>query len=232
VKSEAKEKSSMCGRFTRGASVEVIAEEFGIEEILTDLQPSFNIAPTQNLVAVIKDVEKKLLSMRWGLIPSWAKDETIGNKLINARAETILEKPSFKTAFKRKRCLIVADGFYEWKADGKEKTPYFICLKSKKLFAFAGLYDVWRTPEAGELTTCTIITTEANEFMQKLHHRMPVILTKDGREAWLDTGMTDQAGLLELLKPYDAEALTAHAVSKQVNSPGNNSPRLILPGTP
>lgn len=221
----------MCGRFTRGASVEVIAEEFGIEEILTDLPPSFNIAPTQNLVAVVKDGENKLVSMRWGLIPSWAKDESIGNKLINARAETILEKPSFKTPFKRKRCLIVADGFYEWKATGKEKTPYFIRLKSKKLFAFAGLYDVWRSPEAGERMTCTIITTEANEFMQKLHHRMPVILTENGREAWLDNRLYDQEDLLGLLKPYDADAMTAHAVSKQVNSPGNNSPGLILPGT-
>jgi putative SOS response-associated peptidase YedK len=219
----------MCGRFTRGQSIEVIAEAFGIEELFTDLPPSFNIAPTQNLVAVVREPEKRLVAMRWGLIPSWAKDESIGNKLINARAETITEKPSFRTSFKRKRCLIVADGFYEWKTDGKEKTPYYIRLKSQKLFAFAGLYDVWHSPEAGDLTTCTIITTEANEFMQKLHHRMPVILTEEDREAWLDTTVKDQEYFLDLLKPYDAEAMTAHAVSKQVNTPANNSPRLIAP---
>jgi putative SOS response-associated peptidase YedK len=220
----------MCGRFTRGESIDVIAEEFGIGEILTDLQPSFNIAPTQNIVAVVNDGEKKLVTMRWGLVPSWAKDLSIGSKMINARAETLTEKASFKNLIRKRRCLIVADGFYEWKAQGGEKTPYYIQLKTPKLFAFAGLYDRWLSPEVGELTTCTIITTEANEFMQRLHHRMPVILTDAEREAWLDTSLEDKADILEVLKPYDSQAFKAHAVSKQVNSPTNNSPKLILPG--
>ena len=170
--------------------------------------------------------------MRWGLVPSWAKDLSIGNKMINARADTLTEKASFKRLIGKRRCLIVADGFYEWRAEGGEKIPYYIQLKSKKLFGFAGLYDHWQSPEAGELTTCTIITTDANEFMQKIHSRMPVILTDEERDGWLDPSIKDQSYFLEMLKPYDGEGIKAHAVSKLVNSPHNNSPKLILPGTP
>lgn len=221
----------MCGRFTRGASIDVIADEFGVAEIFTELQPSFNIAPTQNLVSVVNDGQKKLVTMRWGLVPSWAKDLSLGSKMINARADTLTEKASFKNLIRKRRCLIVADGFYEWKAEGKEKTPYYIQLKSRQLFAFAGLYDLWSSPQDGELTTCTIITTDANDFMQPIHHRMPVILSPEERDAWLDPGIKDQSYFLEMLKPYDAQGFKAHAVSKQVNSPKNNGPELILPET-
>jgi putative SOS response-associated peptidase YedK len=218
----------MCGRFTRGESINVIADEFGVAEIFTDLEPSFNIAPTQNLVAVVNDGQKKLVTMRWGLVPSWAKDMSLGSKMINARADTLTEKASFKNLIRKRRCLIVADGFYEWKTEGKEKTPQYIQLKSEKLFAFAGLYDIWLSPEQGELTTCTIITTDANEFMQPIHHRMPVILGPEEGDAWLDPSIKDQSYFLEMLKPYDAQAIKAHAVSKLVNSPKHNSPELIL----
>jgi putative SOS response-associated peptidase YedK len=221
----------MCGRFTRGQSTDVIAEEFGVAEVFTDLQPSYNIAPTQNLVAVITDGEKKLVTMRWGLVPSWAKDISLGSKMINARADTLAEKASFKNLIRKRRCLIVADGFYEWKTEGKEKTPHYIQLKAGKLFAFAGLFDRWVSPENEELTTCTIITTDANDFMQPIHTRMPVILTGEKRDAWLDTNAKDQSYFLDMLKPYDPEAMKAHAVSKLVNSPKNNSPELVLPDT-
>lgn len=221
----------MCGRFTRSKSVDEIAEEFGVADIFTDLPPSFNIAPTQNLVAVINDGEKKLVTMRWGLVPSWAKDISLGSKMINARADTLAEKASFKNLIRKRRCLIVADGFYEWKAEGKEKTPYYIHLKADKLFAFAGLFDHWLSPEREELTTCTIITTDANEFMQPIHNRMPVILTGEERDAWLDPSVKDQSYFLDMLEPYDEQAMKAHAVSKMVNSPRNNSPELILQAT-
>jgi putative SOS response-associated peptidase YedK len=219
----------MCGRFTRGESIHVIADEFGVAEIFTDLEPSFNIAPTQNLVAVVNDGQKKLVTMRWGLVPSWAKDLSLGSKMINARADTLTEKASFKNLIRKRRCLIVADGFYEWKTEGKEKTPQYIQLQSEKLFAFAGLYDIWLSPEHRELTTCTIITTDANEFMQPIHHRMPVILGREESDAWLDPSIKDQSYFLEMLKPYEAQAIKAHAVSKLVNSPKHNSPELILP---
>jgi putative SOS response-associated peptidase YedK len=219
----------MCGRFTRGESINVIADEFGVADIFTDLQPSYNIAPTQDLVAVVNDGQKKLVTMRWGLVPSWAKDLSLGSKMINARADTLTEKASFKNLIRKRRCLIVADGFYEWKGEGNEKTPYYIQLKASKLFAFAGLYDIWLSPEVGELTTCTIITTDANEFMRPIHNRMPVILGAEERDAWLDTSIKDQSYFLEMLKPYDAQAIKAHAVSKLVNSPKNNSPVLTLP---
>jgi putative SOS response-associated peptidase YedK len=221
----------MCGRFTRSESIDVIADEFGVAEIFTDLQPSFNIAPTQNLVAVINDGQKKLVTMRWGLVPSWAKDLSLGSKMINARADTLAEKASFKNLIRKRRCLIVTDGFYEWKTEGKEKTPHYIQLKANKLFAFAGLFDRWISPEDQELTTCTIITTDANEFMQPIHTRMPVILTDEKRDAWLDPGVKDQSYFLDMLKPYDAKAMKAYAVSKLVNSPKNNSPELIVPDT-
>jgi putative SOS response-associated peptidase YedK len=217
----------MCGRFTRTAEIDRIAEEFGIESIEAPLGPSYNIAPTQPVAAIVEDGSKRLVSMRWGLIPSWAKDESIGHKLINARAETIAEKPSFKTPFKRSRCLIVADGFYEWQKSGKEKVPFYIHLKSGKPFAFAGLFDVWDSPDQS-ITSCTIITTAANQLMEPLHQRMPVILSDKAADVWL-AGDSKPAALLELLQPYDSGLMELYEVSKSVNSPRHNAPDCLQP---
>ncbi|MEW6125943.1 MAG: SOS response-associated peptidase [Acidobacteriota bacterium] len=217
----------MCGRFVRSRTIDEIAEAFFIDIVEADLQPSFNIAPTQNLLAISGNSVKRLTAMRWGLIPSWAKDDSLAAKMINARAETIIEKPSFKTPFKNSRCLIVADGFYEWKKTGKEKIPFYIHLKSDEPFAFAGLFDHWETPEGQVLTTCTIITTEANDLMRDLHERMPVILPREQHELWLDASVKNQNVLLEMLQPFSADLMEAYEVSRLVNSPRNNSPACI-----
>jgi putative SOS response-associated peptidase YedK len=217
----------MCGRFTRTVDVEKIAQEFGVEEIELSLKPSYNIAPTQQVAAIIQDDKKRLVTMRWGLIPSWAKDESIGNKLINARAETVSEKPSFRTPFKRKRCLVIADGFFEWQKQGGEKQPFYIHLKSDKPFAFAGLFDVWDSPDE-TITSCAIITTEANELMEPIHDRMPVILSRKDADFWIAT-QDEPKDLLELLKPYPSKLMEAYAVSKLVNAPRNNTPDCVKP---
>jgi putative SOS response-associated peptidase YedK len=221
----------MCGRFTRTADVEEVAEEFGLERIESSLEPSYNIAPTQNVAAIVQDDQKRLVTMRWGLIPSWAKDEAIGAKLINARAETVSEKPSFRTPFKRRRCLIIADGFFEWQKIGGEKQPFYIHLKSGKPYAFAGLFDVWDSPDES-ITSCTLITTEANELMQPIHERMPVILNREAADLWIATNQQEPKDLLDLLKPYPADLMEAYAVSKLVNSPRNNQPDCIEPLQP
>lgn len=218
----------MCGRFTRSVSIPAIAEEFGVEQVSFDLGASYNIAPTQKVAAIITDGVKQLVPVRWGLVPSWAKDTSIGSKLINARAETVTEKASFRNAFKKRRCLVVADGFYEWQPAGDGKRPVYIRLKSGKPFGFAGLYELWKSPEGQELTTCTIITTEANELMKPIHDRMPVIVPRDEHDTWLDPKTEDRTHLLELLKPYPAYEMEAYPVSKRVNSPANNSPECII----
>jgi putative SOS response-associated peptidase YedK len=217
----------MCGRFTRSQSIEAIAEEFGVEQASYDLGPSYNIAPTQKVAAIITDGVKRLVPMRWGLVPSWAKDPSIGNKMINARAETITEKASYRNAFKKRRCLVVADGFYEWQSMGDAKRPMYIRLKSGKPFGFAGLYEVWNPPEGEAITTCTIITTEANELMKPIHERMPVIIPREHRDKWLDPTMQDQGQLLGMLRPNPAEEMEAYPVSRRVNSPSNNSRECI-----
>src|SRR2546423_1783444 len=169
----------MCGRFVRKRSSILLAREFNAEQISDELQPSFNIAPTHNVAVVVDDDGRKLLSMRWGLVPSWATDPTIGSKLINARAETLSQKAAFKNAFITRRCLVLADGFYEWEKTGGHKTPMFIHLKSGRPFGFAGLYETWRPPLGDALVTCTIITTEANELVSPIHDRMPVIVPRE-----------------------------------------------------
>lgn len=217
----------MCGRFTRSQSIPAIAEEFGAEALSCDLGPSYNIAPTQKVAVIITDGVKQLVPVRWGLVPSWAKDPTIGSKMINARAETITEKASYKRAFKKRRCLVVADGFYEWQNTGGSRRPVYIRLKSGKPFGFAGLYEVWKSPEGEEVTTCTIITTEANELMKPIHERMPVIIPREHQDKWLDLTIEDHNSVLELLRPISANEMEAYPVSKRVNSPRNNSPECI-----
>ncbi len=217
----------MCGRFTRTQSGQAIAEEFSVEEVAGDLGPSYNIAPTQKVAVVITDGVKRLVPMRWGLVPSWAKDLSIGSKLINARAETITEKASYRNAFKKRRCLVVADGFYEWQDVGDARRPVYIRLKSGKPFGFAGLYEVWQPPKGEAITTCTIITTDANDLMRPIHARMPVIIPRAHRDQWLDPSAADREQLLDMLKPYAAAEMEAYPVSKRVNSPSHNSPDCI-----
>ena len=220
----------MCGRYTLKTPIDVVAEHFGIEEYPASLAPSYNIAPTQQVTAVVEEDENRKLEMfRWGLVPSWAKDPAIGNKMINARAETVAEKPSFRSAFKKRRCLIVADGFYEWQkaADGG-KQPYHFRMKDSSPFAFAGLWETWNG-YGEEVRSCSIITTDANDLMREIHHRMPVILPAENYAAWLDPGFDEKEALRDLLKPYPSEAMEAYAVSRRVNRPANNEPGVVEP---
>lgn len=221
----------MCGRFSQTQNLNQLMTRFLIEDAVLDLKPRYNIAPSQDVSVVISHSGKRSLNLfHWGLIPSWAKERSIGNKMINARAETLKEKPSFKRLIQKKRLLIPADGFYEWQKDatGKTKTPFFIGLKSKELFGFAGLWDAWKSPEGEEVRTFTIITTDANEVLRPIHGRMPVILKKEDEEAWLDPeSMLEK--VLGFLAPYPEAEMAAYPVSKLVNSPKNDSPECVTP---
>jgi putative SOS response-associated peptidase YedK len=221
----------MCGRFVRKRSSSAMAKDFGVQEITDDLQPSFNVAPTDKVAVVLNNGVKQLVAMRWGLVPFWATDPKIASKHINARAETLTVKPAFKDAFKRRRCLVLADGFFEWQKQGAAKIPLFIHLEPERPFGFAGLYEIWTPPLGERLVTCTIITTEANELVRPIHDRMPVILPKDAEDFWLDSAVEDHTRLLDLLQPYQASDMSAFTVSKLVNSVRNNSPECIEPAT-
>ena len=221
----------MCGRFARKRSASIMAKDFGVEEITDDLQPSFNIAPTHSVAVVVNKQARKLVAMRWGLVPYWATDPTIASRLINARAETLTTKSAFKEAFKKRRCLIIADGFFEWQKQGSTKIPLFIHLEPARSFAFAGLYETWVPPLGEPLVTCTIITTGPNELVSPVHDRMPVILTKDAENFWLDPSVEDHTRLLDLLQPYPAAEMSAYVVSNLVNSVKNDSPECIEPAS-
>ena len=218
----------MCGRFTLRTNIDTIAQVFGVEPSLA-VPPRYNIAPTQEVVSILRNGTMHLDQLRWGLIPSWAKDETIGNRMINARAETLAEKPSFKRLLRSKRCLVVADGFYEWRqeAGSKTKTPMYITLKDDMPFAFAGLWDLWSSPDGEQIRSCTIVTTEPNELMASIHNRMPVILLPEAREQWLDGALHDEHVLSRLLVPCPAEVMTARPVSRLVNDPRREGAELI-----
>ena len=218
----------MCGRFTLVSPAAVVTERFHAAAP-AELKPRYNVAPAQEILCVIRDGPNRLEPLRWGLIPPWAKDPAIGNRLINARAETLAEKPSFREAFIRRRCLVVADGFYEWRAAGKRKVPVYLFLKSKGPFGFAGLYERWKSPGGEEIRTCTIITTEANELVRPLHNRMPVILPEDVEDEWLDPAANRRESLLSLLKPYPAAGMDAYDVTPVVNNTGHDAPDCILP---
>lgn len=231
----------MCGRFSQYHAVEAIAEAFQVDEII-DLPHRYNIAPSQPVAAIVQlpdSDRRKLKWLRWGLIPSWAKDPAIGYKLINARAETASEKPSFRSAFKHRRCLIPSDGFYEWqRLEGSKtkKQPYYFSLKDNNPFAFAGLWERWESKEGDIVETCTILTTEANELVSPIHDRMPVILHPKDYALWLDPNFTSSDSLQDaycrlqaLLKPYPSEAMIAYPVSSKVNSPKNDSPECNQP---
>ncbi len=206
-----------------------MAKDFGVQEITDDLQPSFNVAPTDKVAVVLNNGLKQIVAMRWGLVPFWATDPKIASKHISARAETLTVKPAFKDAFKRRRCLVVADGFFEWQKQGATKIPLFIHLEPERPFGFAGLYEIWTPPLGEKLVTCTIITTEANELVRPIHDRMPVILPKEAEDFWLDSAVEDHMRLLDLLQPYQASDMSAFTVSKLVNSVKNNSPECIQP---
>ncbi|MBC7875833.1 MAG: SOS response-associated peptidase [Anaerolineales bacterium] len=221
----------MCGRFTLTVDPSELQDSFGDFTFPDQFAPRFNIAPTQPVLAIPNDAKNKADFFLWGLIPSWSKDPSIANKLINARGETIAEKPSFRGAFKYKRCLILADGFYEWKAQegAKTKTPYFIHMKDRNPFTFAGLWDEWQSPNGDALRTCTIITINPNELMSTLHNRMPVILDKKNYADWLDPAPRTPESLLHLIQPFPADKMSAYPVSTMVNSPGNDRAELVVP---
>lgn len=222
----------MCGRFARSSEAETIAAAFGVE--IGNLPPSYNIAPSQSVAAIVQlpDTSKPQLQMlRWGLIPAWAKDPKIGYKLINARAETVAEKPSFRAAFRQRRCLIPADGFYEWQQveGSRQKQPYFISLQDERPLAFAGLYERWESPDGDTIDSCTILTTAANEAIAPIHERMPVILAPQEYSRWLDPGCGEIDSLQAMLDPYPAAQMKIYPVSSLVNSPKNNRPECKYP---
>lgn len=226
----------MCGRYTLTANAKIIQTTFDLDAdsspALKDLTPRYNIAPSQPIAVVVADSEgqRHLEFFRWGLIPSWAKDPKVGFKMINARAETLPEKPAFRAALKKRRCLILADGFYEWKRDGKAKVPMYMQLKSGEPFAFAGLYEFWKPADSETLIkSCTIITTEPNALTEKIHDRMPVILKPNAYDRWLEPGDVSAEKLMPLLKPYAASQMTATRVSTLVNNAQIESPDCVKP---
>jgi putative SOS response-associated peptidase YedK len=221
----------MCGRFTLTATVEELINRFDIDTFLEqeNYSPSYNVAPSQSVVAIINNgSNNKMGFLRWGLIPPWAKNMSIGHKMINARSETLLNKPSFRTPYKKKRCLIVADSFYEWKRlDEKNKSPMRIKLKDNSLFAMAGLWEKWVSEDGKPIFSCSVITTEPNKLVGNIHDRMPVILTPENEKIWLDSNIEDIRQLNKLLVPLDETLMEAYEVSHLVNSPKNNSIELI-----
>lgn len=220
----------MCGRFVLYRNLEEIKEAFVIEQVRWEPEASYNIAPTQDVAVVVKrEGENSLEKMRWGLIPSWAKDPKIGSRMINARAETLSEKPSFRRPFKSQRCLVIADGFFEWAETEHGKVPMFVRLKSQRPLGLAGLYDVWESPQGETINSCTIVTTRPNDFMQSIHNRMPLILAKPQEAEWLDPATHHIDEWLSTLAPYPSHEMEAYEVSRWVNSPQNNSIKCIQP---
>jgi putative SOS response-associated peptidase YedK len=221
----------MCGRFTLTVDPADLQDEYGGAAFPDKFAPRYNIAPTQPVLAIPNDGRNAADFFVWGLIPSWAKDPEIGNRLINARGETLAEKPSFRGSYKYKRCLILADGFYEWKTESGSKTkiPHFIHLKSGKPFAFAGLWDEWNSPEGSSIRSCTIVTTTPNKLMASIHNRMPVILQPKDYAEWLDPLPQAAEKLNHLITGFPAELMDAYPVSTMVNSPANDRAECVLP---
>jgi putative SOS response-associated peptidase YedK len=220
----------MCGRFSLRARLAVLLEHFAIDEQFPpSFSPRYNIAPSQPIFVVREKPDasspaREAVMLRWGLIPSWATDPAIGNRMINARSETIAEKPAFRAAFQRRRCLVAADGFYEWKTEGRAKQPYFLHFPDDRPFAFAGLWDRWEGPDNSDIETCTILTTDANEQLRPIHDRMPVIVQPCDYARWLEAKEQDSKTLLPMLSPYPRNDLEVYPVSRQVNSPRHDAP--------
>ncbi len=220
----------MCGRYSLKADIAQLAMrfEFAADEAIHE--PAYNIAPMQQVLTVTNDGELRAEYMRWGLIPFWAKDAKIGYRMINARGETVAEKPSFRIALRKRRCLILADGFYEWqKLGGKQKRPMRIVLRSGEPFAFAGLWETWKDPEGEMVKSCTIITTAANDFLRPIHDRMPVILPQESESFWLDKDVEDPLALTSVIAPYPDDEMDAFEVSTLVNNTRNKGSEVIDP---
>jgi putative SOS response-associated peptidase YedK len=222
----------MCGRFVGFRNLEQLRNFFPIDTAMSEVTANYNIAPAQQVLAIVcRDGRNRLEKFHWGLVPFWAKDTSMGNRLINARAETVATKPSFRNAFKKRRCLIIADGFYEWKGTAGQKQPMFISLPEKKPMAFAGLWETWsRHDQPNDLyRSCTIITVEACEALREIHHRMPAILKPELYGLWLDPQNQDVGRLKDILQKGLIKDLVSYTVSKQVNSTRNNDPSCIEP---
>jgi putative SOS response-associated peptidase YedK len=225
----------MCGRFTLTDPDQELAVQFNLPHI-PDLKPRYNIAPTQPVAAVrvasgaaAAGIAREMVLLHWGLIPSWAKEPGIGARMINARAETAAEKPAFRAAFRRRRCLVVADGFYEWQKQNGGKQPFFIHMRGGGAFAFAGLWEYWLGSDGSEVESCTLLTTLPNELIRPLHNRMPVILSAQDYALWLDPAVQEVARLQPLLRPYPSAEMDAYPVSRLVNSPMNDEPGCVEP---
>ena len=221
----------MCGRFTLFEPDQVLAREFGVSDF-PPRSPRYNIAPSQPITAVRAAPSgsgREIALLRWGLIPSWSKDPATGNRLINARAETAREKPSFRNAFRRHRCLIPTSGFYEWQRQERGKQTYFVRMRDERLFAFAGLWDRWESPDEGVIETCAILTTAANAVLAPIHDRMPVILPPSEYARWLDPTLKDPDELSPLLVPFPPEGMLAIPVSPRVNAPSTDDEKCIAP---
>jgi putative SOS response-associated peptidase YedK len=221
----------MCGRFTLTDPNADLAVQFSLPEI-PDLQPRYNVAPTQPVAAVRVAAEsavREMILLHWGLIPFWAKDRRIGARMINARSETVAEKPAFRVALRRRRCLVLADGFYEWQKQNGAKQPYYVRLQDGRAFAFAGLWEQWSGPDGDVIESCTLITTRPNELLRPVHNRMPVILHPGDYDLWLDLEVQRPDVVLPLLRPYPGTEMVAYPVTRWVNSPHNDDPRCIEP---
>ena len=217
----------MCGRYSLIADLGELARRFEFDGDWDAFDKRYNIAPTQEVLTVVSGERRRGGFMRWGLIPHWAKDPKIGSRMINARAETVAEKPAFRDALRRRRCLVLADGFYEWQRTGGTRRPMRIVMRSGEPFAFAGLWSVWRDPQGNRIPSCAIITTEANDLLRPIHDRMPVILPRDLEELWLDAGVDDPGALGSVLAPYQDDAMEVYEVSTLVNSAANDGPEVI-----
>lgn len=222
----------MCTRFTLHHEESEIIERFGVQQVAMEISNRYNIAPSQQVAVVTMSSPRLLSGMKWGLIPSWAKDMSIGSKLLNARAETLQEKPSFRAALKKRRCLIPGDGFYEWLAVGKKKQPVHIRRKDRELFAFAGLWEEWKSPYGQSVRSCTMVTVAANKTMSSIHDRMPAILSRDDEASWLDNADIEAAEAMMMLNPYDDSLLETYLVSPEVNSSRADRPDYILLAEP
>ena len=223
----------MCGRFVQYSPLQTIQQMLDVGTVSFEVIQNYNVAPTQKIITVIKhNNENKLEKLHWGLVPFWAKDISIGSRMINARAETVSQKPSFRNAFRKRRCLIPADGFYEWKGEKGNKQPYYVSIPSGEPFSFAGLCETWTDKETGEESvykSCTIITTAASESIREIHHRMPAILDPEFHEKWLNTDIQDPKELQVIINDGIIHDMKYYPVSKLVNSVKNNDPNCIKP---
>lgn len=219
----------MCGRYVLIADPNLMQQEFNLSSLPDLGGMRYNIAPMQTLPVITNEKPDEVSFLRWGLVPSWSKDASGAGKMNNARSETAAEKPSFRTPFRRRRCLIPASGFYEWQSREQGKAPMFIHLKNREVFGMAGLWDVWQSPDGGELRTFSVLTTDGNEFMQPIHDRMPVILRREDYALWLSGDDVPVSKLQALMKPYDSSAMTAYEVSKAVNKASMDTPECIVP---